>query len=326
MPAELTATLAIALALAACQTRSVLPAPYDASATPARRDPWVVDVPPPSDDPPGLNERHRFAEAACPRVVKPYFFRVEKAGRVSYLLGTRHVSVPLAKLPAAVSEHARGAKLAVFEVAPGEPSTTRAPPIDLDQAVGPALWKHYNELVGSTMAGALRHGRPAMAYLTALIEYEDPSALLDGELERAVADAHVKARGLESAQFQSDTIDSLLDVRALRAMIQTTKDRDELEQESAEDLAKYCAGDDDHAGLTDKERAKALSAGYTARELDDQDKVVVFDRNAKWIPELVPILDAGNAFIAVGADHLKGPHGVVALLHARGYTITRVTE
>jgi uncharacterized protein YbaP (TraB family) len=37
-----------------------------------------------------------------------------------------------------------------------------------------------------------------------------------------------------------------------------------------------------------------------------------------------PILDAGNAFVAVGALHLPGPEGLVALLRKAGYTVTRV--
>src|SRR5579871_2157742 len=118
MSAQLRVALVTLVVAAACQTRSVLPAPHDAAVVakrPDRPDPWAVDVQPPTDDPPSLVERHHFAEVACPRVVKPYFFRVEKAGRMSYLLGTRHVSVPLAKLPAAVRDHARSAKLAVFE-------------------------------------------------------------------------------------------------------------------------------------------------------------------------------------------------------------------
>ena len=35
-----------------------------------------------------------------------------------------------------------------------------------------------------------------------------------------------------------------------------------------------------------------------------------------------PALDSGNAFIAVGALHLPGDEGVVALLQDAGYTLT----
>jgi uncharacterized protein YbaP (TraB family) len=37
-----------------------------------------------------------------------------------------------------------------------------------------------------------------------------------------------------------------------------------------------------------------------------------------------PLLQDGSAFIAVGALHLVGPTGLVALLRERGYTVTAV--
>jgi uncharacterized protein YbaP (TraB family) len=53
---------------------------------------------------------------------------------------------------------------------------------------------------------------------------------------------------------------------------------------------------------------------------------MVYARNADWIPKLEKILAQGDVFIAVGADHLSGPKGVVALLQKRGYKLTRVTQ
>ena len=41
-----------------------------------------------------------------------------------------------------------------------------------------------------------------------------------------------------------------------------------------------------------------------------------------WRSAPLPIIDKGNAFIAVGALHLPGEQGLVSLLKSRGYTIT----
>ncbi len=48
------------------------------------------------------------------------------------------------------------------------------------------------------------------------------------------------------------------------------------------------------------------------------------DRNMKWIGKLKPVLDNGNAFIAVGALHLPGKIGLIELLKTEGYKLKPV--
>lgn len=50
-------------------------------------------------------------------------------------------------------------------------------------------------------------------------------------------------------------------------------------------------------------------------------KLLVADRNRAWMPRLMRHLDEGNAFVNVGAGHLGGPEGLIALLRASGYTV-----
>jgi uncharacterized protein YbaP (TraB family) len=289
-------------------------------------DPWAVATAPSPDDPPTLSERHRFANEACPSVTAPYFYKVVKAGKTSYMLGTRHVSVPLAKFPEVVRTQLRQAKLAVFEVAPDDHSSIDRPGYSLSEKVGPVLWAHYGELVGKQAARSVENGRASTALIQAMVMYEDISAMLDIEIEHEVARDHIPARGLESAAFQDDLLDRLLDDRMLRVELEQTKDRKEIEQDSHDDLAQYCAGSDDTPGTDAKTRAMFLRGGYTKDEIDHMDDLMVFQRNAAWIPELEKLFAQGGVFVAVGADHLIGDKGVVALLRAHGYTITRVTK
>ncbi|MEM5492603.1 TraB/GumN family protein [Hoeflea sp. AS16] len=51
---------------------------------------------------------------------------------------------------------------------------------------------------------------------------------------------------------------------------------------------------------------------------------IVRMRNHVMAERAAPVLDAGNAFIAVGALHLPGEEGVVALLQDAGYTVSPV--
>ena len=59
--------------------------------------------------------------------------------------------------------------------------------------------------------------------------------------------------------------------------------------------------------------------GYTAFE-----ETMVNARNKTMAMEARPILAKGNAFIAVGALHLPGPHGLVEEFRKAGYSVTPV--
>ena len=72
-----------------------------------------------------------------------------------------------------------------------------------------------------------------------------------------------------------------------------------------------------------------LAAGPQGAEQDIDgyaqfEERIVRMRNHVMAERAAPILDAGNAFIAVGALHLPGEEGVVALLQDAGYTVTLV--
>jgi uncharacterized protein YbaP (TraB family) len=64
--------------------------------------------------------------------------------------------------------------------------------------------------------------------------------------------------------------------------------------------------------------AERLAAAFEAELLDA--------RNRRWMDRLVPALEAGNAFVAVGGLHLPGDAGLVALLRAEGFTVSPVAE
>jgi uncharacterized protein len=54
-----------------------------------------------------------------------------------------------------------------------------------------------------------------------------------------------------------------------------------------------------------------------------QQKLLV-DRNARMRAAAEPMLEKGGLFIAIGALHLSGPQGMVALLRKDGYTVTPI--
>jgi uncharacterized protein YbaP (TraB family) len=61
-------------------------------------------------------------------------------------------------------------------------------------------------------------------------------------------------------------------------------------------------------------------------QFDDYADILLYDRNADWIPKIRQIITEQSAFIAVGAGHLGGQKGVLALLEDEGFTVEAVTE
>ena len=150
--------------------------------------------------------------------------------------------------------------------------------------------------------------------------------MLDKQIEDMVATAKIPAIGLETAAFQDGVLAKLLDIRMLRATVENTKDRAEIQKDSADDLSQYCAGTDDSPGMDDEEKSKLKKFGYSDAELAAMDEMLVFKRNSSWIPKFEQLFKQGNVFVAVGADHLIGKRGVVSLLRERGFTVMRITK
>ncbi len=55
---------------------------------------------------------------------------------------------------------------------------------------------------------------------------------------------------------------------------------------------------------------------------DNFNDVFVVQRNHRMVQRLIPHLQAGSTFVAVGAAHLPGKEGIIELLRQQGYTVT----
>lgn len=95
-----------------------------------------------------------------------------------------------------------------------------------------------------------------------------------------------------------------------------------------ENLARDFAGT--VAALNRGDYAAVLGIASKHRESSAADaalfhQLMVRERNAAWMPQLRKAIDAGNAVVVVGAAHLPGSDGLIALLRASGYKIHATT-
>jgi uncharacterized protein YbaP (TraB family) len=61
------------------------------------------------------------------------------------------------------------------------------------------------------------------------------------------------------------------------------------------------------------------------RRAADFEHRLIDQRNVRMVDRMASRVDRGGVFIAIGAGHLGGERGVLALLERRGYAVKRVT-
>jgi uncharacterized protein YbaP (TraB family) len=167
----------------------------------------------------------------------------------------------------------------------------------------------------------LKRFKPWMLALT-LVEFEWQKAGFDAALgldkhfhDRAKAD-NKAVQGLETVEFQVSLFDRMSAAEQDRMLAESLKDLD-MEQANVVKLTSAW---------------KAGDAPTVERfVLDDvKNDPVMYDRllvarNRNWLPQVEKLFSRqGSAFVVVGAAHLVGPDGLLALLKAKGYQIEQL--
>jgi len=141
--------------------------------------------------------------------------------------------------------------------------------------------------------------------------------------ERLRAEAEAEGKtvlGLETVDEQIDTLDGMVPADQMLMLDSTLQDASQIERI--------------FGNLRDAYLARDLVAVYdllNAEKSDDATGAVsrfeqrlIIDRNRRMVARMDKLLRQGNAFVAVGALHLPGVHGILQLLSDEGYQVTRV--
>lgn len=122
--------------------------------------------------------------------------------------------------------------------------------------------------------------------------------------------------GLETAEYQMSMFDSIpYDVQA-RMLVAS------IQQEGGDSDEEYSK----MVGLYKDQNITAMGTLITEEgdEMADYENLLLTNRNHNWIPVMAAMMADQATFFAVGAGHLGGPNGVIALLRAAGYTVEAV--
>lgn len=160
--------------------------------------------------------------------------------------------------------------------------------------------------------------KPWAAYLTMSYPAE-MGLVLDQRLLDLARQGQADARGLESLEELGGLFNSFSLPDQVRLLTDAVCHRNVLEGDFAQMISLYQEGD--LAGMYSYGRRYSFADNALYERLTDR---VLTRRNYRMVERMLPILEAGAAFIAMGALHLPGEEGVLALLERQGFAITRV--
>jgi uncharacterized protein YbaP (TraB family) len=258
--------------------------------------------------------------------VGPLLWQVEsRDGRPLFLFGTLHTETG-ASVRQEVWARFRASRTVALETDitafTGRAMMAKAllpPGESLDTLVGNEAWPRLRDHLKSAIPeAALVRLRPWFVVSFVLMQAsglkpgDDP---MDLALMKAGRDAGKTLRFLETPDDQIDLVARTFDGKAVAALAMRLEALPGVLQRVT---STYRAGDVRglEAVLVDREARLALG--------DDQVRGLLGARNERWLPLVEQLVAEGGAFVAVGAGHLPGPDGLVALLRARGYQVTRV--
>lgn len=265
-------------------------------------------------------------------------WQIERPGLPpSYLFGTRHDSDKrVVELPEAVETAFANATIAAFEIAGDDDPTAEQRAAFLQLPEGRRLVDVVGAETYRDLRGVLSTQHLSISVFDGVqpwvlwssiasreisISRHEPSGqpVLDDLLEQRAEEAGKEVIGLETIGEQLRVFgaipleDQASMLRSAMAVYYDPRSR-------VDRIASYLSGD------------LALSHALWQRMLEPMEPAVasrfnerlVTGRNRIMVERLLPLVERGSTFVAVGAGHMAGEEGMLRLLELEGFTVTRL--
>lgn len=283
-------------------------------------------------------------EAAATENANALFWKIERDGRpTSYLFGTVHLTDErVTKLSPAVLSALKEAKAVALEVADLSENATAAviaqsAPLAmysdgrrLDQMLSPSEYETVKNVVA-------RSGLPAdlaalfKPWIVSMIlsvsdcertKVQEGKRVLDMKIAETGKSRGIPVVGLETIPDQLAALAAVPENQQLDMLRVSLKFAHRM-NDLMETLVQLYLDRRITAALP-LQLAMARQAGIGEGAFAGFQQKLLTERNQKMISVAEPLLNEGGVFIAVGALHLPGKDGLVALLRQAGYTVTAV--
>lgn len=266
---------------------------------------------------------------------RAFAWKATGKGGVVYLLGSVHMlSSDMYPLSPALESAYKDSDLLVEEVDLGQmmnpasqmqllmrgmlPSSS-----SLEKVLSPATYALVSKRMESSGAPVepLKLLKPWMvALMLEAMEWQkaglDPDLGLDKHFYDEAMNDSKGVQGLETADDQLNIFDTMTMDQQDKLLAQTLKDIDAEKAAMSKLMEAWKTGD--AAGVE-----RIVLSGLKQDPALYQRLLV--GRNKNWIPKIEALFARrGHALVVVGAAHLVGPDGIVAMLKARGYSVEQM--
>lgn len=266
---------------------------------------------------------------------KSFLWKVKSDKGTIYILGSIHYlkreNYPLKK---SIQEAFENSRTLVLEIDPQRGTPERAQQVmlekalyrdgtSLQQSISPETYQLAEQRARELGIDLLQMSRLKpwfVAFSLTSVKLQkmgfDPNFGLDRFLADQAKNGGKAIRGLETVEFQIGLLDQFSLPEQDSMLRQTLNELDLLDKSVEQVVQSWNSGD-----------ARALEQLLLSgmREYPEIYKKIVIDRNRRWLPDLVKMLEQGEkALVVVGAAHLVGKNGVIELLKQRGYTVEQL--
>jgi len=144
----------------------------------------------------------------------------------------------------------------------------------------------------------------------------DPSQGVDTYFYNKAKKNGKKVDGFETAEYQLSLLGDMPAALQETLLLQTMKELDTVQQEMTAIIETWKSGDVDALDTILLTSFKDYPGVY---------KMLVADRNKNWLPKIESLIgQKDTVLIIVGAAHLVGKDGIVALLKQKGYQVEQL--
>ena len=271
------------------------------------------------------------AQTTQGRPAKSFLWKVESGSKVLYLAGSVHaLTADVYPLNPAFERAFEASDLLVEEIDLSEGDLAAVAPLILTKGMYQdgrtfegVVSKETAALVARRLNNPMalqlvRTMKPWMVMLTVTaLQVQEAGLNVNLGLDKYFFDKAKKAGkptlGLETAEYQIDRFDSMPETLQEQMLRSTLEDLDAQNRELTAIVTAWQRGDAASLEATLLGGFKQYPAAYSS---------LITERNNNWMPQIEKCLArATPCMVVVGAAHLVGPDGLLALLQKRGYKV-----